>query len=296
MKNQSLYIISVIFLILISCKKKHTYLPIKHSTLSQKFEVKGNQDTTIQTQNGTILRLSAGCFIDSGVIKIQVEEYTKFSDILLKGLNTKTDSGILETAGMFHISAFNEQNESLQLDTSKPIKVYNPTIDSSYTIFHRSKEDSTDWENRAGKIVMIQPLGWTIKMMDNHMWKMYRERSMLVFELGWINFDKLLPCEKTNLIVYSEGQTETMKLKLKGYNTVINEFIIPKEGDISKFQFSEIPKDVEGVLICFGINPNGKYYYNFIDISTSQKEIHFPLMKEVESKKELIDLLEEKCG
>ena len=295
MKNKHIIIALFCAVILNGCKEEkkiHQYAKIERNTIEQKFILKGDIDSSIVTEQGTILEFQSFCFNDSGIINISIAEYFSSSEILLKGLETKTDSGFLETAGMFKIEATNQNGELLKLDTAKPIKVSNPNIDSTFIIFHGNTQDSSlVWETY-NSISLHQPLDWTIEMMHEYLEKLHKLRCMNIYKLGWINFDKSLPSEKTNLLVNcEESEGQIFYLKLKDYSTFIYEI---KTDFSNSINFNGIPLGKEASIVCLA-EKNNEMFYNFMDINTSDEKIDFPELKKT-SEDKIKTILDGKFG
>ena len=80
----------------------------------QVFFVDSERDTTIVCKEGTSIKIKANSFISeksgdlkSAVVKLEVNEYYKISDMIFANLTTTSGGKMLETGGMLHISATN---------------------------------------------------------------------------------------------------------------------------------------------------------------------------------------------
>ncbi|MGE0021522.1 MAG: energy transducer TonB [Draconibacterium sp.] len=78
----------------------------------QVFLIKSDRDTSIYCKEGTLIKIKANSIIleksgelKSAVVKLEVEEYYKISDMIFANLTTTSDKKMLETGGMIHISA-----------------------------------------------------------------------------------------------------------------------------------------------------------------------------------------------
>jgi hypothetical protein len=78
----------------------------------QDFVINSNFDTTLLCREGTVLKIKHSSFLIAsnltevnGIIKFQVKEFYKISDILSARLTTHSNHNILETAGMLYIQA-----------------------------------------------------------------------------------------------------------------------------------------------------------------------------------------------
>lgn len=285
-----IFYVASISLLLINCNNDLNRDSFDPDYISQSFVIKGNKDTSINTKNGTKLKLDSNCFNSLGEITITIKEYFDIEDIVFNKLSTTTKSSLLETAGMFYISAKNTSNQFLTLDTTLPIQVSNSSIDSSYTIFHGDTIDNTIvWNDDYSYVEITQPFGWTIEQTKNHLRKMYRNRCMNIYKMGWINFDKLFPNEESKLTVQinTKDSIQSLFLKLKQYSVIVESHRDPGSSFII---FNNIPKEMDAKLYCISSNNNGEYYYNLMDINTSQSSIYFPDLIQI-SKEKLIKLI-----
>lgn len=95
---------------------------------SQKFSVYGNRDTLVVGENGTILFIPKGTFVNDrnevveGKVEIELIEASTVSDFLMNGLQTVSNEEILQSGGMVFIDAtFN--NELIRIASGKEISV-----------------------------------------------------------------------------------------------------------------------------------------------------------------------------
>ena len=98
------------------------------------FVVNTNRDTVIRCKEGTLISIPANSFerlrsqspVD-GTIKLSVNEYYTVSDMLLANLTTSSGNSMIETGGMFFISAnAKDNNDSLTLKKGKNISIALP--------------------------------------------------------------------------------------------------------------------------------------------------------------------------
>lgn len=95
---------------------------------SRTFSVYGNRDTIVVGENGTILSIPKGTFVNDrneilgGKIEIEVIEASTISDFLMNGLQTISNEEILQSGGMVFIDAtFN--SEPLRIASNKEISI-----------------------------------------------------------------------------------------------------------------------------------------------------------------------------
>lgn len=95
---------------------------------SQKFSIYGNRDALVVGENGTILSIPKGTFVNDrnevveGKIDIELIEASSVSDFLMNGLQTVSNEDILQSGGMLYVDAkFN--NEPVRIASNKEISV-----------------------------------------------------------------------------------------------------------------------------------------------------------------------------
>ncbi|MBI1306919.1 MAG: hypothetical protein GC181_09970 [Bacteroidetes bacterium] len=124
-------IVAVAFYFLISKNSNPKKSVTAELTPVSSITINSEKDTVIETEKGMLLMIPANCFVDSSgnslkEIQLQIREVFSASDIIKSGLETLSDSNLLETAGMFHIRAFSGSS-SLSIKTGKEILVQVPT-------------------------------------------------------------------------------------------------------------------------------------------------------------------------
>jgi hypothetical protein len=123
---------------------------------SQFFEVNGAEDKILETQEGIVVAIPEGAFLDengnpvSGNIEVEIKEAITTEQIMLSGLTTQSGDDLLETGGMFYINA-RKDGKSLQLNPDNPIVMDVPTdeVDGSMELYQGVRKDngSIDWQN-----------------------------------------------------------------------------------------------------------------------------------------------------
>ncbi|MCH2231894.1 MAG: hypothetical protein MK105_16280 [Crocinitomicaceae bacterium] len=95
---------------------------------SQKFSIYGKRDNLVAGENGTILSIPKGTFVNDrnevveGKIEIELIEASTVSDFLMNGLQTVSNEDILQSGGMLYVDAkFN--NEPVRIASNKEISV-----------------------------------------------------------------------------------------------------------------------------------------------------------------------------
>jgi hypothetical protein len=123
---------------------------------SQFFEVNGAEDKIVETQEGIVVAIPEGAFLDengnpvSGNIEVEIKEAITPEQIMLSGLTTQSGDDLLETGGMFYINA-RKNGKSLQLNPDNPIVMDVPTdeVDGSMELYQGVRKDNgaIDWQN-----------------------------------------------------------------------------------------------------------------------------------------------------
>jgi hypothetical protein len=121
---------------------------------NQVFEVKADAPQTIVAENGTIIAIPAGAFIDemgnslSGNIQFQLKEANRDFEILTGGLVTQTGNDLLASGGMYMFQAF-QNGKAVQINPSVGIYAYMPTDkkDPAMGLYRGNFDDSKlDWK------------------------------------------------------------------------------------------------------------------------------------------------------
>lgn len=100
---------------------------------AQSFTIDPGEDQLIEGEKGGRFLIRAGSLVDAqgmpvdGPVEIRLVECYTFSDMLAYGLSTHTSSAILETGGMFEITAY-ANGEALALSEGKQVSVAVPTV------------------------------------------------------------------------------------------------------------------------------------------------------------------------
>ncbi len=100
---------------------------------AQQVLINTENDTVITTKEGTILKIAKASFIYpitakivTGIVELEITEYYKLSDMLLMNLSTTSNDKLLETGGMIHIKA-TQENTELELGKNSTIEISFPT-------------------------------------------------------------------------------------------------------------------------------------------------------------------------
>lgn len=115
----------------------------------QKFEINTMFDTIVETADGIVMAIPAGCFdTDAKMVTLEVREALQPDAMMKAGLSTMSGDEMLETAGMFSIEA---RHNGAQLAMKKEIIVEVPTneIKPNIQLFDgvRKSDGVIDWVN-----------------------------------------------------------------------------------------------------------------------------------------------------
>ena len=99
---------------------------------AQHFLLNSKNDTVLETKDGIVFALSKESFVDEngkpaeGGIDVVVKEAMSAEAIMTSGLSTTSNGELLETGGMFYISAYANGKE-LKINPNKPVHAQVPT-------------------------------------------------------------------------------------------------------------------------------------------------------------------------
>lgn len=91
----------------------------------QKFNINNDMDTTLTTENKTIIKINKNTFDTNDIISVEVEEAYDKKGMVLSDLSTETDGGVLLSGGMIKIEAYSG-DEKLKIIDGKNIQIRKP--------------------------------------------------------------------------------------------------------------------------------------------------------------------------
>lgn len=121
---------------------------------NQMFDIQADQPQTIVAQNGTIIAIPAGAWMDEmgntlkGKVQFQLKEANRDYEILTGGLVTQTGNDLLASGGMYMFQAF-QNGKAVQINPSVGIYAYMPTDkkDPAMGLYRGNFDDSKlDWK------------------------------------------------------------------------------------------------------------------------------------------------------
>jgi len=232
---------------------------------TQSFEIIPTQDTIIYGEQGTVVKIKGGGLVFPGNIeikspvKIELTEYYKMSDMLLKGLATTSRHDLLETAGMMFLSATvagDNREVLLNGDSAIMLTISEAQHKLNFSIFlGEDTEEGIDWVAQRPK---TNPEG--------AVWVPYPSTfggDFPLNQLGWVNYDKffMLAGERMLVVLNKSGyQEEDYTIVLKKFNTIVGCL-----DQVDKVEFPGMPVGQEAVLIGKGFK-NGTLFYAMEDI------------------------------
>ncbi|MBL4594105.1 MAG: hypothetical protein JKX68_09860, partial [Flavobacteriales bacterium] len=121
---------------------------------SQKFTINTSKDTVIETEEGIVMYIPAGSFLDdngnevTGEVEYEVKEALNTAQILQGGLSSKSGERLLESAGMFYVNA-RKDGKTVQINPAKGIYTEVPAddVNPDMQLFEgkRMADGSIDW-------------------------------------------------------------------------------------------------------------------------------------------------------
>ncbi|MBC7862103.1 MAG: cytochrome c [Bacteroidia bacterium] len=135
-------------------KGQKTWAMADKNLSPQLFKIDNTRDTVIETEGGMVLAIPSGCFKDkqNATLKEPVDPEIKEAftpeTILTSGLSTMSGDRMLETGGMFYLSARNG-SDPLQIDATKPINANVPAAEKKPGMMlftgERRADGTIDW-------------------------------------------------------------------------------------------------------------------------------------------------------
>ena len=118
----SLLIIGIILFIGCNTSTKSNFFS-PESLLSEQFSINTDEDTTIQTKNGALLKIPKGALsVDGGIAKLEIKEAYSIQQMVEAGLVTSSNGEPLSSGGMIYINAVGGQ----KITFNQPVKVAIP--------------------------------------------------------------------------------------------------------------------------------------------------------------------------
>ncbi len=128
----------------------------------QTFCIDPNRDTIIALDQGTIIAIQAGTFVNQkGCVTISAKEVYKKSDMLLENLSTTSNGKMLESGGMIYIEATNSSGKPV--NPKKEMAIFLPTTDykNDMKLFkgNRDPHQAMNWTGIDARILPFNQFG-----------------------------------------------------------------------------------------------------------------------------------------
>ncbi len=155
-------------IVTITQTKKSIIPPIEDFTLhygvnsvpKQYFQVENTSDTVLTGDGGVKVYIPANCF-ETENVKIEMQEFLDYPDIIKAGLTTSSNGEMLESAGMVFINAFNNNHNELKIKEGHAVKICIPGSEQEgMQLFYGSQKDgSMNWVpvNTSSVTGQVQP-------------------------------------------------------------------------------------------------------------------------------------------
>ncbi len=122
---------------------------------SQFFTINTQKETVLKGTEGTTLTIPKDCFetetgsILRGVVKVELKEFLKTSDMVLANLVTQSDEKLLETGGMIYLNATDSEGNPVRIRSDEDIKITLPKTpkaeDKQLFYGEKSSNDRINW-------------------------------------------------------------------------------------------------------------------------------------------------------
>src|SRR5574343_781152 len=148
----------------------------------QTFCIDPNRDTIIALDQGTIIAIQAGTFVNQkGCVTISAKEVYKKSDIFLENLSTTSNGKMLESGGMIYIEATN--SSGIPVSPKKEMAIFLPKTDykNDMKLFkgNRDPHEVMNWTGIDARIAPFNPMGLNYDCYDY--WEMRKCGSRCSF-------------------------------------------------------------------------------------------------------------------
>lgn len=256
-----------------SSRKFYKDVPVQY------FKYNANQVIKFKGNSGTEIIIPANILIDDlgnivrGEVVIELREYYKKSEMILRGLGTLSDRGLLETGGMFYIN-IQQDGKDIELLKGKRFSLVVPNrkrlIDEMIG-FHKTEESN----------IWVRDTTWVREFWQKP--KVVDEFFLDSSKLGWINCDRFLKYDnKVDLTVSVKSNAEaSVWLVFKSLNSVMsfNKTITYSETE-TRFSFPQVPIGEEIAIIAFRKNEEAMEYAQ-LDFKIGENEQPKLVLKDV---------------
>jgi len=230
--KKTLYIISIIIIVIGCQSKKEKPLSEKLDKEVETFLISSKRDTIIQGKEGTLIYIEKESFtnqfgdLKTDSVEIVLKELYKVEDIITQRISMTSDGELLETGGMINLNAFSRGNQ-LKLKYGKEVIVHFPKKGKSeeMNLFY-GQVDSTEiieWELEKSSTYRLKNeiVVWYTKyeFLDDSMLYIHDGRRVYDTVYQHFNFtdseieELLNKTVDAKYIIYDDGEMEFMKIE-----------------------------------------------------------------------------------
>jgi hypothetical protein len=167
-------------------------VPYQEDVPEQRFEIDLDDTVTLTANEGTFIKFAPGSIatkkneVATGKAQLLIREYYKPTDILLSGLQSMSDSGLLQTRGMLKV--FIVQNgDTMKTETKLPVLLKMPANNNetaSMNLFTTDHSDTSIWRDTKRSFTQVLSYwdfpGLYRKLQDFHFWGRSRVDTLQV--------------------------------------------------------------------------------------------------------------------
>ena len=145
--------------------------PYIEDVKEQRFEINLDDTVSITANEGTFMKFPPGSFQNKrkeaakGKAVLLIKEYYMPGDILLSGMHSVSDKGLLQTGGMFKVFIV-QDNDTMVAETQKPVQIKMPDINNisaNMNVFTTNHSDTSLWnDTRQGFRRIISSWSWPL--------------------------------------------------------------------------------------------------------------------------------------
>lgn len=265
--------IFILLISILSCKLENNEL-VKRPDFSLKglsFTVSTKKDTTLVTEQGTILKIFPDSFEKNqqDSVIVTLTEYYSIPNMVLSNLSTTTKNNLLETGGMFNLKVESFDNNTISLsDKGISLSVPRKSRSSEMHLFYgdRKENDLIQWKFADDNGTYDSD---TIPIREKN--KLYDVFN--VTKLGWINCDGFINFDNNIDLILNVGidkESAIYCVVLNDYNSIVAG--VPHGN--GKFIFRNVPSNISVSIIGVG-KTEDKMIYGIMSTITNEPEINF---------------------
>lgn len=251
--------------------------------------ISSKKDTIITTKGGISIiynsEIGNKCGIDT--LGISLKEYVSMYDLIMDGVHTVSDSGILESGGMLYLDITNDVDKT---DLAKAFKVDFPDDkdNRNMELFIRDSSDIEHWKrDKADWMPWFYSENMTPEEIKNKIDTYFKANLFSLDKFGWINCDAFLEFE--NLVDY-DVVCEDKNVLFYTIFTNSNTLLLGEVAEENIYKLGKLPKE-ESISILGIAYKEDVLYYNMVDAVVNEQKLEFPELKKItrEKLKEIID-------